>query len=86
MSVRTAHEHGPWTRFVRLDLRVRHTARFLKAVFTADELNCTERQFANCSARAAALQPIGFVMLARVTNNASRNWVNLVQVSSVLLL
>jgi len=55
-------------------------------VFTADELNCTERQFANCSARAAALQPIGFVMLARVTNNASRNWVNLVQVSSVLLL
>ena len=29
------------------------------------------------------LQPINFVTLTRVTNNASSNWVNLVQVSSV---
>ena len=40
-------------------------------------------QFANCSARTAALQPINFVTPTRVTNNASCNWVNLVQVSSV---
>ena len=31
----------------------------------------------------AALQPINFVTLTRVTNNASCNWVNLVQVRSV---
>ena len=43
------------------------------------ELNCVrELQCAHCS-----LQPINFVMLTRVTNNASCNWVNLVQVSSV---
>ena len=35
------------------------------------------------SSRTAALQPINFVTLTRVTNNASCNWVNLVQVSSV---
>ena len=46
-----------------------------KAVFNADELNC--------SARTTALQPINFVTLMRVTNNAWCNWVNLVQVSSV---
>ena len=33
--------------------------------------------------RTAALQPINFVTLTRVTNSASCNWVNLVQVSSV---
>jgi len=32
--------------------------------------------------RSATLQPINFVTLTRVTNNASCNWVNLVQVSS----
>ena len=37
----------------------------------------------NCSARTAALQPINFVRLTRATNNASCNWVSLVQVSSV---
>ena len=37
----------------------------------------------NCCARTAALQPINFVTLTPVTNNASYNWVNLVQVSSV---
>ena len=37
----------------------------------------------NCSARTAALQPINFVTLTRATNNASCNWVSLVQVSSV---
>jgi len=30
-----------------------------------------------------ALQPANFVTLTRVTNNASRNWVNLVHVTSV---
>ena len=43
----------------------------------------TELEFANCSAHTAALQPINFETLTRVTNNASCNWVNLVQVSSV---
>ena len=33
--------------------------------------------------RSATLQPINFVTLTRVTNNASCNWVNLVQVSSI---
>ena len=33
--------------------------------------------------RTAALQPINFATLTRVTNNASCNWVNLLQVSSV---
>jgi len=33
--------------------------------------------------QAAALQPISFVMLTRLTNSVSRNWVNLVQVGSV---
>jgi len=47
-----------------------------KAVFTAGEL--TEL---NCSP--AALQPINFVTLTRVTNDALCNWVNSVQVSSV---
>jgi len=42
------------------------------APMTADEVNWTE-------------QPIGFVTLTRVTNSASCNWVNLVQVSSVQL-
>ena len=41
-------------------------------VFTADQLNWTP-----------VLQPINFVTLTLVTNNASCNWVNLVQVSSV---
>jgi len=35
--------------------------------------------------RAAAVQPITFVTLTRVTNNASCNWVSLVQVNSVQL-
>ena len=42
-----------------------------------------ELEFANCSTRTAALQPINFVTLTRVTNNASCNWVNLVHVGSV---
>ena len=47
-----------------------------KAVFTADELNWTELQFANSmqpcsSARTAALQPINFVTPTRVTNKLS---------------
>jgi len=50
-------------------------------VFTADELNWTELQFANYST--VAEQPITFVTPTRVTNNASSNWVSLVQVSSV---
>jgi len=33
--------------------------------------------------QAAALQPISFVTLTRLTNSVSRNWVNLVQVGSV---
>jgi len=33
--------------------------------------------------RTAALQPINFATLTRVTNNASCNWINLLQVSSV---
>jgi len=37
----------------------------------------------DCSSRTAALQPINFVTLMRVTNNASCNWVILMQVSSV---
>jgi len=37
----------------------------------------------NCCALTAALQPISFVTLTRVTNNASYNWVSLVQVRSV---
>ena len=37
----------------------------------------------NCGARTAALQPISFVTLTRVTNSASRNWVNLIEVGSV---
>ena len=48
----------------------------------SQQTNWTELR-ANCSARIAALQPINFVTLTRVTNNASCNWVNLVQVSSV---
>jgi len=47
-----------------------------KAVFTAGEL-----AELNCSP--AALQPINFVTLTRVTNDALCNWVNSVQVSSV---
>jgi len=35
------------------------------------------------TAVAAALQPVNFATLTRVTNNASCNWVNLVPVSSV---
>jgi len=35
------------------------------------------------AARTAALQPISFETLTRVTNNASCNWVNLVRVGSV---
>jgi len=56
-----------------------------KAVFNADEMNSTVcvLQFTNCSTHTAALQPINFVTLMRVTNNAWCNWVNLVQVSSV---
>ena len=42
--------------------------------------NWTELQFANWS---SAVQPINFVTLTRVTNKASCNWVNLVQLSSV---
>ena len=37
----------------------------------------------NRIARTAALQPINFVTLTRVTNDASWNWVNSLQVSSV---
>ena len=44
------------------------------------KLNCDERKY---SARTAALQPINFVTVTRVTNNASCNWVNMVQVGSV---
>jgi len=40
----------------------------------------------NCCARTAAMQPINFVTLTRVTNDASYNWVILVQVSSFHLL
>ena len=49
-----------------------YTLQQTTAVFTADELLST-----------ATLQPINFVTPTRVTNNASCNWVNLVQVSSV---
>jgi len=49
-----------------------YTLQQTTAVFTADELLST-----------AALQPINFVTPTRLTNNASCNWVNLVQVSSV---
>ena len=45
------------------------------------ELNCG--YIVNCGARTAALQPINFVTLTRVTNDASWNWVNSLQVSSV---
>ena len=37
----------------------------------------------NSSLRTRELQPINFVTLTRVTNNASCNWVNSVRVSSV---
>ena len=49
----------------------------------SQQTNSTEL---NGSSRTAALQPINFVMLTRVTNNASCNWVILVQVSSFHLL
>ena len=55
-------------------------------MFTAYGLNWTElnwTEFANCSARTAALQPINVVTLTRVTNDASCNLVNFVQVRSV---
>jgi len=52
-----------------------------QAVFTADELNGTElnRSARLCIPAANQLRDAD----ARVTNNASRNWVNLLQVSSV---
>jgi len=56
-----------------------------KAVFTADELNLTELNWRSRTA-VRALQPMNFVTLTRVTNNASCNRVNLVRVSSVHLL
>ena len=50
---------------------------------TALSLVHSRRTELNCSARTAALQPIILVMLTRVTNNASCNWVSLVSVTSV---
>ena len=44
------------------------------------ELNSSELDW---SSRTAALQPINFVTLTRVANDASCNWVDLVPVSSV---
>ena len=60
----------------------------VKTFFYIYELNCrpssrTGAEFAKCSARTAAPQPINFVTLTLVTNNASCNWVSLVHVSSV---
>ena len=47
----------------------------------SQQTNC--KRLANCSACTSGLQPINFVTLTRMTNNASCNWVNLVPVSSV---
>ena len=49
----------------------------------SQQTNWTELNWTVCSARTAALQPINFVTLTRATKNASRNWVNITQVSSV---
>jgi len=54
----------------------------LQFVNSSSQTPVCELQFVNCSPT-AALQPINLVTLTLVTNNASCNWVNLVQVSSV---
>ena len=58
--------------------------KFWTHVFQWKYSRWTSLEFTNCIARTAALQPINFVTLTRATNNASGNWVNLVQVRSVL--